>query len=55
VKSAAVSLEDGKFLAYSDNTGLYLKKFALAKTHRVPLPQNFSADVSDWFPTDLIC
>ena len=49
VKSAAVS-PDGKLLAYSDNTGLYLKEIRTGETHRVPLPQNFSADVSDWFP-----
>jgi Tol biopolymer transport system component/DNA-binding winged helix-turn-helix (wHTH) protein len=49
VRSAVVS-PDGKFLAYSDNTGLYLKEIRSGETHRVPLPQNFSADVSDWFP-----
>ena len=49
VKSAAVS-PDGKFLAYTDNTGLYLKEIRTGETHRVPLPQDFSADVSDWFP-----
>ncbi len=49
VKSAAVS-PDGKFLAYSDNTGLYVKEIRTGETHRVTLPQNFSADVNDWFP-----
>jgi Tol biopolymer transport system component len=49
VRSGVVS-RDGKFLAYSDNTGLYLKEIRTGETHRVPLPQNFSADVSDWFP-----
>lgn len=49
VKSAAVS-PDGKFLAYTDNTGLYLKEIRTGETHRVPLPQNFSADLCDWFP-----
>jgi Tol biopolymer transport system component/DNA-binding winged helix-turn-helix (wHTH) protein len=48
VKSAAVSA-DGKFLAYTDNTGLYLKEIRTGETHRVPLPQNFSAGLSDWF------
>ena len=41
VKTAAVS-PDGKFLAYSDNTGLYLKEIRTGETHRVTLPQNFS-------------
>jgi Tol biopolymer transport system component/DNA-binding winged helix-turn-helix (wHTH) protein len=49
VKSAAVS-PDGKFLAYSDNTGLYLKEIHTGETHRLTLPQNFSAEVNDWFP-----
>jgi Tol biopolymer transport system component/DNA-binding winged helix-turn-helix (wHTH) protein len=49
VKSAAVS-PDGKFLAYSDNTGLYLKEIHTGETHRVTLPQNFSTEVNDWFP-----
>jgi DNA-binding winged helix-turn-helix (wHTH) protein/WD40 repeat protein len=49
VTSAAVS-PDGKFLAYSDYTGLYLKEIRTGETHRVTLPQNFSAEVDDWFP-----
>ena len=49
VRSAAVS-PDGKFLAYSDTTGLYLKQIRTGETHRVPVPQNFSAEVDDWFP-----
>ena len=49
VTSAAVS-PDGKFLGYSDNTGLYLKEIRTGETHRVTLPQNFSAEVDDWFP-----
>ncbi len=49
VNSAVVS-PDGKFLAYADNTGLYLKQIRTGETHPVPLPPNFSADVADWFP-----
>ena len=49
VKSAAVS-PDGKFLAYSDNTGLYLKEIRTGETHHVTLAQDFSAEVNDWFP-----
>jgi Tol biopolymer transport system component len=49
VTSAAVS-PDGKFLGYSDNTGLYLKEIRTGETHRVTLPQDFSVEVDDWFP-----
>jgi DNA-binding winged helix-turn-helix (wHTH) protein/Tol biopolymer transport system component len=49
VNSAAVS-PDGKYLAYSDNTGIYLKLIRTGEIHAVPLPPNFSAHVDDWFP-----
>lgn len=49
VTSAAIT-RDGKYLAYSDNTGLYLKLIRSGETHPVPLPPNFTAGVSDWFP-----
>lgn len=50
VRSAVVS-RDGKFLAYSDSTGIYLKQIRTGETHPVPLPPNFSANnVDDWFP-----
>jgi len=49
VSSAAVS-PDGKYLAYADNTGIYLKLIRTGETHPVPLPADFSAHVEDWFP-----
>jgi len=49
VSSAGIS-PDGKYLAYSDNTGIYLKLIRTGETHPVPLPPNFSAHVGDWFP-----
>jgi Tol biopolymer transport system component/DNA-binding winged helix-turn-helix (wHTH) protein len=49
VNSAAVS-PDGKYLAYSDNTGIYLKLIRTGEVHAVPLPPNFAARVDDWFP-----
>ena len=49
VSSAAVS-PDGKYFAYGDNTGIYLKLVRTGETHPVPLPPNFSAAVDDWFP-----
>jgi serine/threonine protein kinase len=49
VTSMAVS-PDGKYLAYADNAGLYLKLLRTGETHPVPLPPDFSARVDDWFP-----
>jgi len=49
VNSAPVS-PDGKYLAYSDNTGVYLKLIRTGEVHPVPLPPNFSARVDEWFP-----
>jgi len=49
VSSASIS-PDGKYVAYADNTGIYLKQIRTGETHPVPLPPNFSARVDDWFP-----
>jgi Tol biopolymer transport system component len=48
VSSAALS-RDGKYLAYTDNTGVYVKLIATGETHPVALPSNFSVHVNDWF------
>src|SRR5258708_2110954 len=47
VSSASIS-PDGKYLAYADNTGIYLKQIRTGETHRVPLPPNFLAHVAGW-------
>ena len=49
VISAGIS-PDGKFLAYTDTKGIYLKQLRTGETHSVPLPPNFSVHVDDWFP-----
>jgi Tol biopolymer transport system component/DNA-binding winged helix-turn-helix (wHTH) protein len=49
VTSMAVS-PDGKYLAYADNAGTYLKLLRTGETHPVLLPPDFSARVDDWFP-----
>src|SRR6266404_5687221 len=49
VSSASIS-PDGKFLAYTDNTGIYLKQIRTGETHPIPLPPDFSAQLEDWFP-----
>lgn len=49
VSSASIS-PDGRFLAFADNAGIYLKQVRTGETHAVALPPNFSAQVDDWFP-----
>jgi dipeptidyl aminopeptidase/acylaminoacyl peptidase len=49
VSSASIS-PDGKYLAYADSTGVYLKLIRTGETHVIPLPANFSIRVDDWFP-----
>ena len=49
VNSAAVS-PDGKYLAYTDNAGMYLKIIGTGEIHPVALPPDFFAHVDDWFP-----
>jgi DNA-binding winged helix-turn-helix (wHTH) protein/Tol biopolymer transport system component len=49
VTGAALS-PDSKYLAYSDNTGLYLKLIRTGETHALSVPPNFVASVDDWFP-----
>jgi Tol biopolymer transport system component len=48
--SSATASPDGKYIAYADNTGSYLKLIRTGETHPVPLPPNFSVDVDNWFP-----
>jgi DNA-binding winged helix-turn-helix (wHTH) protein/Tol biopolymer transport system component len=49
IKSAVIS-PDGKYLAYSDPTGLYLRHVATGETHRWTLPKDFIANPNSWFP-----
>jgi DNA-binding winged helix-turn-helix (wHTH) protein/Tol biopolymer transport system component len=49
VDSAAVS-RDGKYLAYADPSGVYIKQLRNGETHRLALPENLQARVEDWFP-----
>ena len=41
---------DGKYLAYSDATGLYLKLIRTGETHAIPMPPGFFAIPVGWFP-----
>jgi len=49
VDSAVIS-PDGKFVAYSDSTGLYLRVIASGETRRWDLPKDFIATPNSWFP-----
>jgi serine/threonine protein kinase/DNA-binding winged helix-turn-helix (wHTH) protein/Tol biopolymer transport system component len=54
VMTAAISA-DGKYIAYNDQTGLYLRSVVSGETHAVSLPAGFSKDLAPgdglaWFP-----
>ncbi len=49
VRFAVVS-PDGKYVAYSDPTGLYLRQISNGETHRWDLPKDFVACPNSWFP-----
>lgn len=41
---------DGRYLAYSDRTGMYLKVVDTGETHPVQLPEGFHPEPVSWFP-----
>ncbi len=43
-------LYDGKYLAFSDNTGFYLRQVDTGETHPLALPDGFRAKPVSWFP-----
>ena len=47
---AAVVSPDGKYLAYADTTGLYLRQMDSGETRPLSLPRDFNASPSGWFP-----
>ena len=49
VTSAVIS-PDGKYLAFTDKTGFYLRQVEGGETHAVPLPKGFDALAESWFP-----
>jgi Tol biopolymer transport system component/DNA-binding winged helix-turn-helix (wHTH) protein len=49
VQGAALS-RDGRYLAFSDDTGFYLKQVDTGETHPVTLPEGFKAQPVSWFP-----
>lgn len=49
VTSAVIS-PDGKYLAFTDRTGFYLRQVEGGETHAVPLPKGFEPLAESWFP-----
>lgn len=49
IKFAVVS-PDGRYLAYADPTGMYLRQIASGETRPWPLPKDFIAYPNCWFP-----
>jgi len=41
---------DGKYLAFADKTGFYLRQVDSGETHPLSLPKNFDAEPAAWFP-----
>lgn len=49
INNAALS-HDGRYLAFSDQTGFYLRQVETGETHPLVLPQGFKAQPVAWFP-----
>jgi DNA-binding winged helix-turn-helix (wHTH) protein/Tol biopolymer transport system component len=49
IQAADVS-PDGKYVAYADPTGLYLRHIATGETHHWGVPKDFIAYPNSWFP-----
>ena len=52
VTSSAIS-PDGKYLAFTDKTGFYLRQVNGGETHAVPLPKGFEPLAESWFPDSI--
>lgn len=48
--TGAVISPDGKFLAFSDKYGCYLRNIETGETHSIPLPAGFIPQPTSWFP-----
>jgi Tol biopolymer transport system component/DNA-binding winged helix-turn-helix (wHTH) protein len=49
VRAAAIS-SDGRYLAFSDLHGFYLRQIATGETHLISLPEGMMANAITWFP-----
>jgi len=48
--TAAVISPDGKYVAYSDSTGVYIRHIDTGETRPLQLPRGFNAVPTSWFP-----
>jgi DNA-binding winged helix-turn-helix (wHTH) protein len=51
--TSAVLSPDGRYLAYTDATGFYLREVDSGETHVVPLEKGFEPLAESWFPDHL--
>jgi DNA-binding winged helix-turn-helix (wHTH) protein/Tol biopolymer transport system component len=51
--TGAVVSPDGKSIAYSDTTGVYLRQIETGETHALQLPKGFDAVPTSWFPDSM--
>jgi Tol biopolymer transport system component/DNA-binding winged helix-turn-helix (wHTH) protein len=49
VRTAAIS-RDGRYLAFSDETGFYVRQIDTGETHPIVLPQGLAVGSVGWFP-----
>jgi Tol biopolymer transport system component/DNA-binding winged helix-turn-helix (wHTH) protein len=49
VRAAAIS-HDGRYLAFSDETGFFLRQIETGETHSLSLPKGLTATSISWFP-----
>ena len=47
---AATISPDGKYLAFSDNTGFYLREIESGEIHALNLPKGFDPEPAAWYP-----
>jgi Tol biopolymer transport system component/DNA-binding winged helix-turn-helix (wHTH) protein len=52
VRAAAIS-RDGRYLAFSDETGFYVRQIDTGETHPIALPQDLAAVSLGWFPDSI--
>jgi DNA-binding winged helix-turn-helix (wHTH) protein/Tol biopolymer transport system component len=49
VRASAIS-RDGRYLAFDDETGFYLRQIDTGETHPLPLPEGLKVAYLSWFP-----
>jgi DNA-binding winged helix-turn-helix (wHTH) protein/Tol biopolymer transport system component len=52
VRAAAIS-RDGRYIAFSDDTGFYLRQIDTGETHSIALPEGMLATAVSWFPDNV--